>query len=110
LFLFLISGSLNIGESADELKVRGVLSQFLSAVTQRDVIRLRSVWADDPVMFLEPKDLRVDFVSPDVAVVTFHLTTNPQSISRRLFVLARKVGQWKITHLHASDMPLAAAR
>ena len=89
MFLFLISCSLLIGERADELKVRGVLSQF---------------------MFLEPKDLRVDFVSPDVAVVTFHLTTNPQSSSRRLFVLARKAGQWKITHLHASDMPLAAAR
>jgi len=42
-----------------------------------------------------------DLVSPDVAVVTFHLTTNPPSISRRLFVIARKAGQWKITHLHA---------
>jgi ketosteroid isomerase-like protein len=59
---------------------------------------------------IEPKDTRIDFVTPDVAVVTFHLTANPQSIGRRMFVVRRAQNGWKITHLHASNMPVSTSR
>ncbi|HYP09350.1 MAG TPA: nuclear transport factor 2 family protein [Bryobacteraceae bacterium] len=59
---------------------------------------------------IEPKDMRTDFLSPDVAVVTFHLTANPQALGRRMFVLARTSRGWKITHLHASNMALPAGK
>ena len=63
--------------------------------------------ATPPFMKLEPKELRIDFPSPDVAVVTFHLRASTSSIGRRMFVLARTAAGWKITHLHASNLSLS---
>jgi hypothetical protein len=63
--------------------------------------------ATPPFMKLEPNDLRIDFPSPDVAVVTFHLRSSTSSIGRRMFVLARTAAGWKITHLHASNLSLS---
>lgn len=59
-----------------------------------------------PFQNIEPKDLRVDFPAPAVAVVTFHLSRNDGSIGRRMFVVAKTADGWKITHLHASNLSL----
>lgn len=55
---------------------------------------------------LEPKDLRIDFPAPTVAVVTFHLGPGRNGVGRRMFVVAKTDAGWKITHLHASNLSL----
>ena len=60
-----------------------------------------------PFQNIVPKDLRVDFPGPNVAVVTFHLGPNNGFIGRRMFVVAKTADGWKITHLHASNLSLA---
>lgn len=62
-----------------------------------------------PFQNLEPKDLRVDFPAPTVAVVTFHLVgpSGTNVLGRRMFVAAKTGSGWKITHLHASNLSLA---
>jgi ketosteroid isomerase-like protein len=60
-----------------------------------------------PFQDSQPKDLRIDFPSPSVAVVTFHLVHNKNVLGRRMFVLAKTEAGWKITHLHASNLSLS---
>ena len=60
-----------------------------------------------PFQNLQPKDLRIDFPAPTVAVVTFHLGPSPNnSLARRMFVVSKTADGWKITHLHASNLSL----
>jgi len=60
-----------------------------------------------PFQTLEPKDLRVDFPAPTVAVVTFHLGSGSTNVlARRMFVVAKTAKGWRITHLHASNLSL----
>lgn len=59
-----------------------------------------------PFANIQPKDLRIDFVAPTVAVVTFHLESSATSIGRRMFVVVRTADGWKISHLHASNLAL----
>jgi ketosteroid isomerase-like protein len=60
-----------------------------------------------PFQNLAPKDLRIDFPAPTVAVVTFHLgPSQNNSLGRRMFVVAKTPDGWKITHLHASNLSL----
>jgi transposase len=74
-------------------------------------VRTQTSVNDKPAsVLIQPRDMRIDFVSSDVAVVTFHLTANPDTIGRRMFVVARTSGRWKITHLHASNLSLLAGR
>jgi hypothetical protein len=61
-----------------------------------------------PFQDIQPKDMRIDFPSPSIAVVTFHLgPANTNVIGRRMFVLAKTEAGWKITHLHASTLSLS---
>lgn len=50
-----------------------------------------------------PEQLRVDMLGENAAIVTFQ-TTNPNVMSRRTFVLRREGGEWKIVHLHGSNI------
>lgn len=75
----------------------------------RDGVAKQGV-AKAPFMHLEPKDLRIDFPSPTVAVVTFHLGPGANGIGRRMFVVTKTPAGWKITHLHASNLALAPAQ
>ena len=59
-----------------------------------------------PFQDIQPKDLRIDFPSPSIAVVTFHLGPTNNVLGRRMFVLAKTEAGWKITHLHASNLSL----
>jgi ketosteroid isomerase-like protein len=64
-----------------------------------------------PYQNVQPRDLRIDFPSDDVAVVTFHLGSAAQTRGRRMFVVARQPDKtWKITHLHASNVPPVPAQ
>jgi ketosteroid isomerase-like protein len=56
-----------------------------------------------PFQSIEPKDLRIDFPAPTVAVVTFHLGPDSRILGRRMFVIVKRADGWKITHLHASN-------
>ena len=58
-----------------------------------------------PYMTLSPQDLRIDRLSDDVALVTFHLVDN-KVLSRRTLVLKKYGDDWKIVHLHASNLTL----
>ncbi|MCL5742781.1 MAG: nuclear transport factor 2 family protein [Acidobacteria bacterium] len=79
---------------------KGLFETVRKSAAQRGV-------ATPPFMKLEPKDLRIDFPIPDVAVVTFHLRSSTSRIGRRMFVVARSAAGWKITHLHASNLSLS---
>ena len=73
--------------------------------TIRDAAGKRGV-TQPPYQNVQPRELRIDFPSDDVAVVTFHLGAAQQTLGRRMFVVARQPDKtWKLTHLHASNVP-----
>jgi ketosteroid isomerase-like protein len=56
-----------------------------------------------PYMSLSPVDLRVEKLSDDVTLVTFHLIDG-STVSRRTLIFQRHPDGWKIIHLHASNI------
>lgn len=56
-----------------------------------------------PYQKLEPLDLMVQ-VSGDMALCTFHLESRRDGLGRRTIVLIRRDGDWRILHLHASNV------
>jgi ketosteroid isomerase-like protein len=68
-----------------------------------DRIRKSSGRNSPPYMQLHPTDVRIDHLSPDVALVTFHLEDG-EILGRRTVVLQRISGAWKIVHSHASNI------
>jgi ketosteroid isomerase-like protein len=61
-----------------------------------------------PFQNIEPKDVRIDFPAPSVAVVTFHLGPDSGVLGRRMLVIVKGSEGWKITQMHASNFPLPA--
>jgi ketosteroid isomerase-like protein len=59
-----------------------------------------------PYMDIKPRDLETQRVG-GVAIVTFHLDDRPGFINRRTLVLVKFAGEWKILHLHASEVSIA---
>ncbi len=68
--------------------------------------QLISIWHagsnEPPYLSLEPRGLEIMMFS-DAALVTFHLIDG-DTLSRRSIVLAKRTGEWKIVHLHASNV------
>ena len=60
-----------------------------------------------PYMSLQPQDVKIQMLSNEIALVTFHLM-DANVLSRRTIVLRHDSGRWKIVHLHASNLTLAA--
>ena len=60
-----------------------------------------------PYHRLDAEDPAMQILSPDAAVVTFHLR-NDVRLARRTLVLVRVDGAWRIAHLHASNVVPAA--
>ena len=65
--------------------------------------RIRTTKSSPPYLNLEPADLDIQ-VFRDTAVATFHLYDVPNTIGRRTVVLEKRTGEWKIVHLHASNV------
>jgi hypothetical protein len=75
---------------------------------------LRASDRKPPYFSLEARDLSLQRLSEDIAIVTFHLGelaqaggSDPVRFSRRTFVVKRGVEGWRIAHLHASNMTLS---
>ena len=68
-------------------------------------IKKNSGRTEPPYMDLQPRDVRIDLLSNDVAISTFHLV-NGNVVSRRTLVWKRFPDGWKIVHLHASNVTL----
>jgi len=58
-----------------------------------------------PYMSLNPLDLRVEKLSEDAALVTFHLVDG-STVDRRTLVFKREPSGWKIVHIHASNITI----
>jgi len=68
--------------------------------------RIRATKSAPPYLNLDPADLDVQLFR-DTAVATFHLHDMPNVIGRRTVVLEKRAGEWKIVHLHASNVEQA---
>lgn len=77
---------------ADFRRVRGMDPQMREIAAQI---------GQRPALRLEPRDLEVRLYGR-AAVVTFHL--DGDCLGRRTLVLAACDGEWKIVHLHASNV------
>jgi ketosteroid isomerase-like protein len=65
---------------------------------------IRGTRTTPPFMDLHPERLEIQQMG-DVAVVTFELHDIPNVTGRRTLILHRRDGKWRITHLHASNVP-----
>jgi ketosteroid isomerase-like protein len=61
--------------------------------------------AAPPYMSLQPQDAKIQMLSQDIALVTFHMR-EANVISRRTIVFRHDAGGWKIVHIHASNLTL----
>jgi len=73
---------------------------------QFEHIRRGSQKSGPPYLNVQPQQMRIDRVSQDVAVVSFHLK-NETGVGRRTLVWKRFSDGWKIVHLHASTLNIA---
>jgi ketosteroid isomerase-like protein len=79
----------------------------IAAQFERVFERIRAgATSGPPFHRLEPQDLAVAPLSPEVATVTFHLR-NAERVARRTLVLRRVGDAWRIVHLHASNAATA---
>jgi len=83
----------------------GIESQF------RQIFQtIRGDQTKPPYMKIQPRDLRVQMLSTDVAIVTFHLDDRPNVLNRRTIVWQRTKSGWKIVHIHASEVAISETR
>jgi hypothetical protein len=68
-----------------------------------DRIKNNSGRTTPPYMKLDPADIRIDRLSADVTLVTFHLFDG-RTVNRRTLVFQRLNRSWKIVHIHASNV------
>jgi ketosteroid isomerase-like protein len=66
-------------------------------------IKKNSGRTSPPYMSLNPLDLRVEKLSEDVVLVTFHLVDG-STVNRRTLVFKQESDGWKIVHIHASNI------
>jgi ketosteroid isomerase-like protein len=57
-----------------------------------------------PYHRLEPANLRIQPLSEGIVLVTFQLR-NAERLARRTVVFRKEGAEWRILHLHASNMP-----
>jgi SnoaL-like domain len=66
-------------------------------------IKKNSSRTSPPYMRLSRLDLRIEKLSEDVALVTFHLVDG-RTVNRRTLLCKRDPNGWKIVHIHASNI------
>ena len=66
---------------------------------------VRAKRSGPPYLGLAPRDVIVR-IWADIALVTFHLerVTGVPGMGRRTLLLERQAGEWRIVHLHASNI------
>ena len=62
----------------------------------------QSATSGPPFHQLPARDLLIQVMNPETALVSFHLF-NAERTARRTLVLVKSDGQWRILHLHASN-------
>jgi hypothetical protein len=60
-------------------------------------------------MDVQPRDLRIQMLTADVAIATFHLDDRPGMLNRRTIMWQHFNPGWKIVHIHASELAVPAA-
>jgi ketosteroid isomerase-like protein len=70
---------------------------------------IRGNQSKPPYMDVQPRNLRIQMLTGDVAIATFHLDDRPGMLNRRTIVLQHFKPGWKIVHLHASEVAVPAA-
>ena len=71
--------------------------------------QIRGNQTKPPYMRVEPRDLQVQMLG-EVAIITFHLDDRPGFLNRRTIVMKKFGNEWKIVHLHASEVEMHAAQ
>ena len=84
-------------------RVEGAANVHQSWQTVFANIKANSGKSQAPYMEVKPADIRVQLLS-DIAVVTFHLEHGGTAVGRRTLVLRKSGAQWRIVHLHASNV------
>jgi ketosteroid isomerase-like protein len=84
-------------------RVEGVTNLQQSWQRVFENIKTTSGKSQAPYMDLKPVDTRVQLLN-DIALVTFHLEHGGTAVGRRTLVLRKSAGQWRIVHLHASNV------
>ncbi len=82
---------------------RAVGREQVERVFRREFEETRAGTSGPPYLDLRPQDLLIQEIG-DIALVSLHLVL-PGALRRRTFVLRKRDGDWKILHLHASNMP-----
>ena len=72
--------------------------------------QIRGKKSSAPYMDIQPKDLLIQKLDDNVAIVTFHLGDRPGFLNRRTMVWHRTASGWKIAHLHASEVPVPSGQ
>ena len=65
--------------------------------------QIRAGRTNPPYMDIQPRGLEIRFAGT-IAIATFHLDDRPGFVNRRTIVLANTGSEWKIIHLHASEV------
>jgi ketosteroid isomerase-like protein len=68
--------------------------------------QIRSGKNKPPYMDTQPKDVKIQLFG-DIAIATFHLDDKAGFLNRRTVVLKKTQADWKIVHLHASEVARA---
>jgi ketosteroid isomerase-like protein len=71
--------------------------------------QIRGNQTKPPYMRVEPRDLQVKMLG-EVAIITFHLDDRPGFLNRRTIVMKKFGNEWKIVHLHASEVKVDASQ
>jgi hypothetical protein len=59
-------------------------------------------------MDIRPRELKIQMFD-GIAIATFHLDDRSGFVNRRTIVLHKRDSQWKIVHLHASEVEISTA-
>ena len=100
------------GDDATVFYPRGIARRAhgrvqIEANFQKVFAQIRGDRTQPPYMDLQPHDLHIQRFG-DIAIATFHLDDRPDMVNRRTIVLHRVGDAWKIVHLHASEVAVAA--
>jgi len=68
--------------------------------------QIRNGKTTPPYMDIQPKDMKIQLFG-NIAIATFHLDDKVGFVNRRTIVLKKNNPDWKIVHLHASEVARA---